>query len=157
MNPTRRKFLQAGSACALFAGLGLKPSLLALGQSKRKGGGHDLPHEAKTDPVFYFNRETFAPYVGMEFQMSQKGARKGYGLRLEEVTDRQAQLKARRLKAHAGECFSLYFRGPASKDLPQGTYRLRHAALGEFSLFLVPGRDEASGTTTYEAVVNHLA
>jgi hypothetical protein len=34
--------------------------------------------------------------------------------------------------------FSLIFTGPASPFLPQGTYELHHAELGELSLFLVP-------------------
>ena len=105
MNVTRRKFLRAGSVCALFAGLGLSPSKLALGQLKRKSPRFEVPYESKTNPVFYFNRETFAPYVGTDFRLYQKGARKGYGLRLEEVFDRQAQIRARRLRTHDGECF----------------------------------------------------
>ena len=162
MNVTRRKFLRAGSACALLAGLGFDPSNLVYGQSKRTPPGHkkvyDIPYESKTDRAFYFNRDTFAPHVGTDFRLFQQGARKGYGLRLETVFDNQAQLKSRRLKAHGGECFSLYFRGPASEDLPQATYRLEHAALGTFSLFLVPGRvDESAGVVVYEAVINHLA
>ena len=159
MNVTRHKFLRAGSVCALLAGLGLDSSKLVFGQSKGRSPGHkgyDIPYESKTDRVFYFNRETFAPHVGTDFRLYQKGARKGYGLRLEQVFDNQAQLKSRRLAAHDGECFSLYFRGPASADLPQATYRLEHASLGTFSLFLVPGRAE-SGVVLYEAVINHLA
>jgi hypothetical protein len=34
--------------------------------------------------------------------------------------------------------FSLTFRGPATPFLPQGTYELSHAELGELPLFLVP-------------------
>ena len=34
--------------------------------------------------------------------------------------------------------FSLTFTGPATTFLPQGTYQLNHAELGELSLFLVP-------------------
>ncbi len=160
MNVTRRKFLRAGSVCALAAGFGFNPSQLVFGQLRRNTPGHkgfDIPYDAKTDRVYYFNRETFAPHVGTDFRFFQKGARKGFGLRLEEVFDNQARLKSRRLKAHDGECFSLYFRGPASKDLPQATYRLEHAALGTFSLFLVPGRPDESGVVVYEAVINHLA
>ena len=159
MNVTRRKFLRAGSACALLAGLGLNPSKLIFGQSKGNSPGHkgyDIPYASKTDRVFYFNRETFAPHLGTNFRFYRKGASEGYGLRLEEVFDHQAQLKSRRLKTHDGECFSLYFSGPASADLPQEIYRLEHASLGTFSLFLVPGRAEA-GRVVYEAVINHLA
>ena len=34
--------------------------------------------------------------------------------------------------------FSLIFTGPASAALPQATYELRHAELGELTLFVVP-------------------
>ena len=36
------------------------------------------------------------------------------------------------------EQFSLYFHGPADRQLPQGTYALAHDALGALALFLVP-------------------
>jgi hypothetical protein len=46
--------------------------------------------------------------------------------------------------------FSLIFRGPQSSVLPQRTYLLSHATLGEFPLFLVPiGPDDAG--MRYEA------
>jgi len=47
--------------------------------------------------------------------------------------------------------FSVLFRGPVEPVLPQATYRLSHAVLGRFDLFLVPvgGDDEA---IRYEAV-----
>jgi hypothetical protein len=34
--------------------------------------------------------------------------------------------------------FSLLFHGPATPFLPQGTYPLRHDAIGDFPLFIVP-------------------
>ena len=46
--------------------------------------------------------------------------------------------------------FSLVFRGPATQPLPQQTYRLRHAELGELDLFLVPLGPDAEGML-YEA------
>jgi hypothetical protein len=46
--------------------------------------------------------------------------------------------------------FSLVFQGPATQLLPQGTYRLAHAELGELELFLVPIGRDADGTR-YEA------
>ena len=46
--------------------------------------------------------------------------------------------------------FSLVFRGPASPHLPQGTYLLTHAELGELALFLVPVGAESDGVD-YEA------
>jgi hypothetical protein len=47
--------------------------------------------------------------------------------------------------------FRLAFLGPADPVLPQRTYRLEHAALGELDIFLVPVARDAGGTT-YEAI-----
>ena len=44
--------------------------------------------------------------------------------------------------------FSLVFRGPATPVLPQGTYRLSHADLGELELFLVPSVPTPRGCGT---------
>lgn len=68
-------------------------------------------------------------------------------LRLTEVDGRARTPKQ--------ESFSLMFLGPQGVFLPQGTRRLRHGALGEFDVFLVPvGRDDAG--FRYEAVFNLL-
>ena len=47
--------------------------------------------------------------------------------------------------------FSLLFHGPPSPLLPQRTYRVEHAALGAFDLFLVPLGPDRAGMR-YEAV-----
>lgn len=53
------------------------------------------------------------------------------------------------------ESFSLLFRGDASRVHEQRTYLMKHAAIGEFDLFLTPvGRNEQG--TLYEAVFNQL-
>lgn len=46
--------------------------------------------------------------------------------------------------------FSLVFRGPTSAPLPQGTYLLTHAELGELALSLVPIGADSDGIR-YEA------
>jgi hypothetical protein len=46
--------------------------------------------------------------------------------------------------------FSLIFRGPATPFVPQGTYALSHAELGELDLFLVPLGPDGDGMR-YEA------
>lgn len=51
------------------------------------------------------------------------------------------------------EPFSLIFEATADHVLPQATYALRHAQLGELSLFMVP-RDARENRTILEAVVN---
>ena len=49
--------------------------------------------------------------------------------------------------------FNLTFVGPPNVRLPQRTYKLRHATLGEMEIFLVPvGADKTS--ISYEAVFN---
>jgi hypothetical protein len=53
------------------------------------------------------------------------------------------------------QLFSILFRGASSGFLPQRTYTLQHARLGEMSLFLVPVAQE-EGFFIYEAVFNHL-
>ena len=52
-----------------------------------------------------------------------------------------------------GRPFSIVFRGPGDVVLPQSIYRMEHAEIGAFDIFLVPiGPDEAG--MRYEAVFN---
>jgi len=51
--------------------------------------------------------------------------------------------------------FSLYFLGNKDYLLPQGTYRMNHARLGETLIFLVPTARDAGGCK-YESVFNLL-
>lgn len=54
----------------------------------------------------------------------------------------------------ANEAFSMIFHAPAEPALPQQTYRLRHEALGEQWLFLVPLAEGSEGAV-YEALFNN--
>lgn len=64
-------------------------------------------------------------------------------------------VEARPLPARAPEGFrspfSLLFRNTASVVLPQQTYRMRHAGLGDLGIFLVPVARERGGFL-YQAV-----
>lgn len=153
MNVTRRKFLRAGAVSALFAGLNLAPSKLIFGQKKNKPATPDTP----SDPVFSFNASAFAPHVGSAFMLAATARGRQTAARLERVSDLQQDMRERRVSTHGGECFSLVFSAPAPKRAApqQATYRVEHAALGRFSLFLVPG-PARDGSVTYEAVVNRL-
>jgi hypothetical protein len=51
--------------------------------------------------------------------------------------------------------FALYFFGRKEFMLPQGTYRMSHAQLGETLFFLVPNARDADGYK-YESVFNLL-
>lgn len=52
--------------------------------------------------------------------------------------------------------FSIVFRGPVEPLLSQRTYRLRHATLGDFALFITPVA-KAGGSIDYEACFDHAA
>ena len=66
-------------------------------------------------------------------------------------------VEARALPAHSAAVtrapFSLLFRNTSSPPLPQQIYRLRHAAIGEIEIFLVPVGRESDGFL-YQAVFN---
>jgi hypothetical protein len=157
MNLSRRNFLRAGTVSALLAGLNLSPTGLVFGQTKsRVEGGFAIPYEAKTDSMFYFTRETFAPYLNSTFQLTTRTKGVVFAATLVGIFDYQAQARARKSKTHGGECFSLTFRAGERETVSQGAYKFSHAALGRFSLFVVPGKAD-DGSTTYEAVINHLA
>lgn len=54
------------------------------------------------------------------------------------------------------DCFAVVFRGPHSVPLNQNTYTVQHPAMGDFKLFLVPGKTSAKGIS-YEALFNRLS
>ena len=59
------------------------------------------------------------------------------------------------VKTERNEAFSLFFEGPTAPMFPQGIRKLKHEALGELELFLVPVGRNANGYQ-YEAVFNHV-
>ena len=80
--------------------------------------------------------DDFKPRVGEPFAIVADGAD---GLALELV-------EARGLgHAYADrEAFSLRFQGPVNPLLPQATYRLANARLGEVDIFIVPRRPQSA-------------
>jgi len=52
------------------------------------------------------------------------------------------------------ERFSVFFRGPGDRMLPQNIYSLEHDRMGAFELFLVPVAKDEKGFR-YEAVFNY--
>ncbi|MBD2472962.1 DUF6916 family protein [Nostoc sp. FACHB-145] len=54
------------------------------------------------------------------------------------------------------EAFSIVFQGPKQPFLQQATYPVRHSEIGEFSLFIVPIRQDREGFYYYEAVFSRL-
>lgn len=86
---------------------------------------------------------TFGGHLGEKFRV-RVDASSALGLELISATE---------LDEGSGRPFSIVFRGPGDVLLPQRIYRMEHAEIGAFDIFLVPiGPDEAG--MRYEAVFN---
>lgn len=163
MSVTRRKFLKSGAVTVLAAGLVFRAGSVAFGQEKKHAGSaasFKIPFEAQQDPVFYYTRSTFEPYVGGVFQTRGAGG-DTVELTLVSIHDWNPVSRVKTAHGIAAEsrrtdCFSLLFR--ASAKLPELTtiYRLEHGALGSFDLFMTPSKGP-HGELLYEAVINHIA
>jgi hypothetical protein len=167
MSVTRRRFLKSGATAVLAAGLVFRAGAPAFGQDKKRPSadtsrGFQVPYEAQQDPVFFFTRATFEPYIGGVFTTRGLGggtveltlvAVHDWNARPATTTKRgpTAATESRRT-----DCFSLLFR--ASGKLPELStiYRLEHGALGSFNLFMTASKGP-KGELFYEAVINHLA
>ena len=117
---SRRKFMRAGTIAAIAAGVCLKPSLNMLAQ--------DLIgqfSEPATDPLSNYTQATFAQYVNSIFRVR---GRVTVDVTLERVQD---TLPAKVSRAGGRESFELHFRGGGTR-LSQDSYRIEHAALGNF-------------------------
>src|SRR4051794_21240255 len=92
-----------------------------------------------------FTHATFEPHVGESFllQAGQEAA--------VEVVLVDASLLPALTRPETRAPFSIVFRGPSGAILPQAIYRLDHAAIGTFDVFLVPIAEDAGGVR-YEAV-----
>ena len=83
--------------------------------------------------------DDFRPLQGDRFRVAPDSA-DAFEVELVEVTEIPREPGGR-------APFSLVFEGPETPFAPQGTYKLEHAELGAFELFLVP-----IGPGRYEAV-----
>jgi hypothetical protein len=150
MNVSRRKFMKAGIMVAAFAGLPLtaqiaKAGEAKIGRSKTLAGSQPSFSLKPLDTIGYYNRSTFAGHVNTEFRV-HLGQSKVSRIKLVAVRD---------VPGASQESFSLLFSGAKGKGFPQKTYKVEHAALGKFSLFLVPvGMRTRSGPEYFEAVFN---
>lgn len=101
-------------------------------------------------------RTTFAPYVGDTFYV-RLGPADLVPLQLVNVRDLLSAraLASRGFTVDPDQSFSIRFRGPADRPLPQDIYRFEHSRVGGFDLFIVPMRPEQDGRY-YEAIFNRL-
>jgi len=152
----RRKFL---TSCLLFgASSGL---IIANGRSVFASQPDDIPIESQRDPLFMFTAATFEPYVGGYFQtLNARGQVVALKLlKVEKFQTRKVEKRWLRAEIMSNaiqtNSFSLLF--ISEKRLPQFTtiYKIEHAALGQFDLFLTASTGK-QGELYYEAVFNHL-
>jgi hypothetical protein len=159
MSVSRRIFLRSGAACALTVGALYKSPLAAFGQSGARSNPHvdfQLPYEATTNPVFYFTRATFDPYVGGVFSAPGVAGR-NVQLTLVGISS-YAPASATKLMtrpARRTDCFSLQFRATGQLRQLSTTHNMEHGALGKFDIFMK--ETEVNGELFYEAVINHVA
>jgi hypothetical protein len=112
-----------------------------------------LSDQVLRDPVYRFTRETFEPYVGGYFEVpGPRGAM--ITMKLLRV-DAYVPPKSNSTRAVATDSFSLLFSADAELPLFSTIHPIKHAALGEFSLFLTR-QDGPKDEIRYEAVFNHL-
>jgi uncharacterized protein DUF6916 len=94
----------------------------------------------------YLTKTMFEENLNTRFWLLNEGS-EPYAMDLVEVTNGHSTPRQ--------EQFALHFRGDRNQIFPQHIYPMKHDAIGDFDLFLVPvGRGETG--TFYEAVFNRL-
>ncbi len=159
MPVTRRSFLRSGATAALTAAIALKAAPAAFAQIGAKPDptrDFPIPYESQQNPLFFFKRETFQPYVGGTFNV-RAGAH-SVEMTLSKVRGCEVSAAGRALAkkpARQTDCFALVFTADETLTDLTSIYDVEHAALGKFALFLTR-RDGPRGTYYYEAVFNHV-
>ena len=158
MSVSRRKFIKSGALTVLSAGLIFRVGESAFGQTKtarRPISTMEIPHEAQQNPIIYYNRAAFEPYVGGIF-VARDARGRTIELKLLRVTEFKPNSRAKITSAEnrETEAFSLTF--DASRSLPEFTsiHVIEHPVLGKFDLFLQRSGDNSQ--LRYQAVINHL-
>lgn len=158
MSVSRRKFIKSGALTALSAGLIFKAGESAFGQKRvpnRPISRFEVPYEAQQNPILYYNRATFEPYVGGTF-IGRDARGRSVELKLVSVKEYKTntETKITTGKTRMTDSFSLTF--SASSSLPPFTsiHVIEHAVLGKFDLFLQRSGDNSQ--ILYQAVITHL-
>ena len=93
-----------------------------------------------------FTVETFAGRVGEAFRITLAD-----GAAIDTVLVEARTWSGEAAQGRGRVPFALLFRGPPRPVLPQRIYRMEHADIGAFDLFIVPIGPDAEGMR-YEAV-----
>lgn len=149
---TRRRFVKTSALSALAAGCALGP-VRVFGQQEGTTY-YQVPYEATTSNVYYFEQSTFEPYVGGYFK--GYAGRTAATLKLLSVEGYAPSTTTRitTTRTRPTESFTLTFQGGALSPLT-GVYTLEHAAIGKFQLLMT--RCYSGGLYYYEGVINQFS
>ena len=158
MSLSRRKFIKSGALTALSAGFMFKAAESAFGQKKvpdKPVLKFDVPYEAQQNPILYYDRATFEPYVGGTF-VGRDARGRAIELKLLRVTEYKSNSTTRITTGTTRQTDSFTLTFSATRSLPEFTsiHVIEHPVLGKFDLFLKRSGD--SSQIVYEAVINHL-
>jgi hypothetical protein len=142
----RRKFVQSSLLFTASTALLWGSARSALAQTLTRND--QLPDAVLRDPVLRFTRETFEPYIGGYFEVP--GAR-GKTVTLKLVSVEAYTPPPRTIPT---DSFVLLFSADGELPIFSSIHPIKHAALGEFSIFLT--RRDSKDEIFYEAVFTHL-
>jgi len=156
MSVSRRKFIKSGALTALSAGVIFTVAESAFGQkpARRPLSKFDVPYEAQQNPILYYDRATFEPYIGGTF-IGRDSRGRAIELELLRVTENKPTSRTMtKGMSRETESFTLTFN--ASTALPEFTsiHVIEHPVLGKFDLFLQRTGDDSQ--LLYQAVITHL-
>lgn len=146
---SRRSFLKQGSL--LFLATGIYSG--SAGRIFARDAANEGPVQDDDPAPFNYAKATFLPHVSTVFRIFYPDASNILTTTLVEVSD----IGPVPDRPEAGrECFVLKFRSTEMLR-QQDTYRIEHAVLGRFELFLVPAGKNKQGSYCYcQAVINRL-
>jgi hypothetical protein len=155
MAVSRRRFLRVGTAAGFWAVIPLRRIASAFGQqSVADEGLFKVPIESQTDQLNSWTEETFLPFVNTRFRIYASPLR-ATNLKLIKVGRREPASTEKSAKTAKLDCFWVLFRGPRSRPLEAGTYKVEHDQMGSFDLFISPVNDHNTDRL-YQAVFSRL-
>ena len=158
MTVTRRTFIRSGAMSVLAASIALDSVPRAFAQQLRKADPTKdflVSSEAQREVTYRFTRDTFQPYIGGVFKLSAGASSVEATLvSVRDCTPNPDPKKKITHKSRSSDSFALVFRAEGKLTDLTTIYDVEHGALGKFPLFLTR-REDAEGTSFYEAVFNH--
>jgi hypothetical protein len=152
MKISRRLFVRASACAGLASALPLN-SIFGNPKGSEPGISTSeiaLPKAVLLDPLHQLTAGKYSPLINQKFTIHlPEASQRPVVVTLIEVKPLATAEKAGR------EGFSLLFRGPVDKPLPQNVYPIEHQAIGKFSLLKVPVKTDRRGMY-YEIVFNRL-